>query len=158
MELEELIARESIRDLVARYNSYGDAGRIDEQIALFEREAELEVVGQRLCRGRGEIEALFRGAMGGVREAGGGAEPAPASRIRHHTATHQIDIESPERARGRCYFTVYTDRGVDHWGRYLDRYRRRDGSWRFVARRVEIEGQVPGGWADRTTARLAREG
>ena len=35
MELDELIAREAIRDLVARYNAGADGGRFDEVVALF---------------------------------------------------------------------------------------------------------------------------
>ena len=32
MELWELVARESIRDCIARYNANGDSGRIDEMV------------------------------------------------------------------------------------------------------------------------------
>ena len=35
MELWELVARESIRDLVARYNANGDSGRFDQVLELF---------------------------------------------------------------------------------------------------------------------------
>ena len=34
MTLDELIARESIRDLVARYNANGDSGRFDQVVEL----------------------------------------------------------------------------------------------------------------------------
>ncbi len=149
MESWEVAAREGIRDLVARYNSYGDAGRIDQQVALFAPDAVLEIVGQPVCRGPEEIRSLFSSAMGS------GAE---IQLIRHHVSTHQIDFESRDQATGRSYFAVYTEAGLDHWGRYLDAYRVIDGAWRFGARKVEVEGQVAGGWAERTSARLASEG
>src|SRR3954464_15685043 len=45
MEQWELVAREAIRDLVARYNANGDSGRIDEVIALFAPHAVLDIMG-----------------------------------------------------------------------------------------------------------------
>jgi hypothetical protein len=32
--------------------------------------------------------------------------------------------------------------GLDHWGRYFDRYEARDGEWRFIRRRVHREGGI----------------
>ncbi len=147
MELEELFARESIRDLVARYNAYGDTGRIDALLELFEETAVVEVVSQQIYCGRDEIRGLFAGAVGDAE--------APTTRIlRHFTATHQIDVRGGGEASGRCYFVVFTDQGVDHWGRYVDEYGTAAGDWRFRRRRVHVEGQVPGGWGERTRARL----
>ena len=45
MEHWELIARESIRDLAARYNANGDAGRIDQVVELFAEDAVLDKAG-----------------------------------------------------------------------------------------------------------------
>ena len=39
MELWELTARESIRDLVARYNANADTGRFDQVLELFAPDA-----------------------------------------------------------------------------------------------------------------------
>ena len=138
MEAWELEARESIRDLVARYNASGDAGRFDPMLELFAEDAELEVPGRTL-RGRAAIRAFFEEV------ARGGGRPAVRV-LRHHTATHQIDVLGPDEARGRCYFQVLTERGLDHWGRYVDAYRRRAGRWVFQSRRVSVDGAVPGAW------------
>jgi ketosteroid isomerase-like protein len=146
VESWELLARESLRDLVARYNSAGDAGRLDAMMALFCEDAVLEIDGREQC-GVGAIRETFA-------EAARSTEAGHARFIRHFTATHQIDVEDPTRARGRCYFQTLTERGLDHWGRYVDVYRCEDGRWRFARRRVVLEGFVPGGWADRTQARL----
>jgi uncharacterized protein (TIGR02246 family) len=150
MEIEELVARESVRDLVARYNASGDSGRFDEMLALFTDEAVMEVVPGRSYRGREEIRTLFTGAAGVTSEPSG---PAPRL-VRHFTATHQIDLRTPDEATGRCYYAVLTEQGLDHWGRYVDRYVRREGRWLFAARRVTVDGQVPGGWGERAAARL----
>lgn len=153
MELWELAARESIRDLVARYNSDGDSGRIDAMLALFLGDAELEVVGSAEYHGVDEIRSLFEGAAAGDEET-----PIAGHVIRHHTATHRIDLEGATEARGRCYFSVYTEDGLDHWGRYDDRYHQVGGRWFFRSRRVTVEGRIAGGWGDRARARLHPDG
>jgi len=93
-------------------------------------------------RGRREIRALL--------EKSARAEGAP-QRLRHFTASHQIDFESPLCARGRAYFLVLTAQGLDHWGLYRDEYRRAapNAPWRFTRRQVRVEGRTPGGWAAR---------
>lgn len=142
MEPFELEAREAIRDLVARYNASGDAGRFDAMLALFAEDATLELDGG-AHQGKAAIRAVFEGAAG--RTGGAGAR---AAFVRHFTATHQIDVLTETEARGRCYYAVLTERGLDHWGRYLDEYRRLDGRWLFWRRTVRVDAAVPGGWAD----------
>jgi hypothetical protein len=137
----ELEAREAIRDLVARYNATGDAGRFDEMLALFAEDATLELPGGVHC-GRAAIRAVFEGVA--QRTGGGGGHAARF--VRHFTATHQIDVLSEHDARGRCYYLVLTDRGLDHWGRYVDEYRRPAGHWLFQRRKVTMDAAVPGGW------------
>lgn len=155
MEISELVARECIRDLVARYNASGDSGRFQETLALFSDDAVVEIVPGRSWRGREEIRALFAGAAGRDREtAEAGPDADPPGLLRHFTATHQIDLLSPDEATGRCYYAVLTEQGLDHWGRYVDRYVRRDGRWLFAARQVTVDARVPGSWAERTAARL----
>ncbi len=144
MEPWEVAAREEIRDLVARYNAKGDAGRFEEMLELFCEDAVLEVPRQPEMRGREAIRGLFEGVA--TRTGSGGGHRA--SYIRHFTATLQIDFDSPTDARGRAYYQVLTDHGLDHWGRYVDRYRLDGDRWRFADRRVSIDGAVPGGWAD----------
>ena len=141
MEPFELAARESIRDLVARYNANGDAGRFDAMLALFAEDATLELA-DGVHRGKPAIRALFEGV---AQRTGGGRS---AAFIRHFTATHQIDVLSESEARGRCYFAVLTERGLDHWGRYVDEYRRDGGRWLFARRKVTVDAAVPGSWAE----------
>ena len=141
MEFWELEARESIRDLVARYNANGDSGRFDPMLELFAEDATLELAAA-THRGRPAIRAMFEGVAGKT----GGGDGARARFIRHFTATQQIDLESETEARSRCYYVVLTDRGVDHWGRYIDQFRRIDGRWLFWHRKVTVDAGVPDGW------------
>jgi SnoaL-like domain len=139
--------REAIRDLVARYNAFGDAGRVDELAELFCDDAVL-VVYAREIRGAAAIRALFERV---ARESGG---ELSVGHLRHFTATHWIEPTPDGEAFGHCYFQTLTARGLDHWGRYDDRYRRVAGRWRFARREVRVEGQVAGSWAAAMRARL----
>ena len=143
MEQWELVAREHIRDLVARYNANGDSGRFGPMLELFTDDAVMHIPSGS-HRGRHEIEAMFAGAATKT----GDGDGARAAFIRHMTATLQIDLVDEHTATSRCYYQVLTDRGLDHWGRYIDRYRRVDDRWLFAERTVTVDGQTPGGWAD----------
>jgi 3-phenylpropionate/cinnamic acid dioxygenase small subunit len=140
MELWELQARETIRDLVARYNANGDAGRFDPMLALFVEDAVLEVP-ERVIEGRGAIRAYFEEV------ARGDGDRKPVRLLRHHTATLQIDVASRHEARSRCYYQVFTEAGLDHWGRYLDDYRHPEDRWLFSRRQVRLDGATPNSWA-----------
>lgn len=141
MELWELVARENIRDIVVRYNACGDSGRIDEMMGLFSQNAVFEVAGSEALVGTEAIRDFFLT----VAESRPGV-PVLRS-LRHHTATHQIDIRDSQSARARCYFAVYTQDGLDHWGRYVDEFVYIEGRWLFSRRAVVVEGVAPGGWA-----------
>ncbi|WP_420639273.1 nuclear transport factor 2 family protein [Candidatus Poriferisocius sp.] len=142
MELWELIARESIRDLVARYNANGDSGRFDQVMELFAPDAVMRTPNQEDKHGIDQIRTIFTGAQDTLAEVGGGTPKY----IRHHTASHQIDVISPDEARGRCYYFVLMEHGLDHWGRYIDRYGVVDDQWRFIERSVTLDGHIPGSW------------
>ena len=154
MEDWELKAREQIRDLVARYNAYGDSGRFDELVALFAQDASIEIVGDRHYRGQEEIRELFTGAARPRRQPKGAAPAAPTP-IWHHTSTLVMEMEDRALASGRCYFAVLTQAGLDHWGRYRDRYCAVDGGWLFAERRVRVDAMVPEGWAEGNLRNLA---
>ncbi len=132
------VARDQIRDLVARYNANGDAGRFDEVLALFADDAVMEIVGRPVHVGRAAIETVFTRAQDQLRGA------ATAGYVRHFTATHQIDLIDETHAGGRCYFAVLTPIGLDHWGRYIDEYVRREGRWLFARRTVAVDDHAPG--------------
>jgi uncharacterized protein (TIGR02246 family) len=134
----QLAAREAIRDLVARYNQLGDAGRTEPLVELFTADAVLKVPGRTL-QGREAIRDFFS-------EVAGGTGRKPIRVLRHFVATHQIDLEAEDAATGRCYYQVLTEHGLDHWGRYLDRYERTQGGWRFAEREATVDAAVPGGW------------
>ena len=131
MELWELLAREGIRDTVARYNSNGDTGRFAHVIDLFTSDAVMELTGATYT-GLDQIITVFTGTQ----------ERVATGYVRHMTATHQIDLIDETHATGRMYFQVLTPVGLDHWGRYVDEYRLDNGRWKFSRRKVTIDGQM----------------
>ena len=139
MQTWELAAREAIRDLVARYNANGDAGRFAQVLELFAGDAVMTVDGGHVSHGVDEIAQIFSGA---ARLVAANADDSPRY-VRHFTSTHQIDLVDGEHATGRCYFQVLTAIGLDHWGRYVDEYRVVDGRWRFAARSATVDGHSP---------------
>jgi hypothetical protein len=143
MELWQLNARESIRDLVARYNANGDTGRFAQVVELFWPDAVMETQGDGgtfvTYRGHGEIESIFTGAK--ERFGSDATSRAMPPYLRHHTSTLQIDLVDETHGNGRCYYQVVMAHGLDHWGRYFDRYEQRDGRWLFTHRRVTTDGR-----------------
>ena len=138
MELWELSARECIRDTVARYNHAGDAGRYEDMIACFADDGVLAVVGGASHRGHAELKTFLSGV-------GETATPGFTS-LRHCVTNLLIDVESPDAASGRSYFQVLTDIGLDHWGRYRDRFVRTADLWLLVHRSVKTDGYAPGSY------------
>ena len=138
MDAAHLEAREAIRELVARYAQYADRGRFEDLALLFTDDGILEVNDLPPTRGRAAIRAFLLGA----KERLAAATTRPL--IRHHVSSLTIDVDGPDAASAASYFLVVTDAGPDHWGRYRDRFVRRDAGWRFVHRRVHTEGAMPG--------------
>ena len=135
MDAEELQAREEIRQLLASYNVAGDRGRKEEFGSVFSEDAVLEMPGGR-CEGR---EAILERLFAPREAASGRADERMLTFVRHHLTTSKIDFTSPTEAKGRTYFVVLTDIGVDHSGVYVDEYRKRKGRWWIVHREVRID-------------------
>jgi hypothetical protein len=156
MELWELIARESIRDRIARWNSNGDAGRREAMVQVLAPDVEFHVGGSPVIHGRGAVHEFLLGLRAehhdGAPDAAGPAvgryvPPGERPSIRHFTSTMQIDFVSEVEATVRTYYVVLSSFGLDHWGRYLDDFRVVDGEWLIVRREVTVDAADPDGWA-----------
>jgi hypothetical protein len=141
MERTELIAREAIRDLLARYTWAGDRGRSHELAHCFLVDGVLDV-GEHGGRwqGRAEIEAGLDAVTARLAEHGD-----PPAAVNHHVASVLISLSDPSNGWVRSYFCVYTEHGPDHWGTYRDRVAHdpSDGHWRFAERIVTVTGVAP---------------
>jgi hypothetical protein len=150
ISLDELVAREAVRDTLARYNHAGDRGRLDELAAQFTPDGVLEIHGGQRLEGRAAIAA----GLGGVvrrshnhSASPGNDEPAPRDLppiVRHHVSSILIHDVTPERAQAASYFAVLTRDGLDHWGRYRDTLVPCEGRWLLAHRFVRTDAYAPG--------------
>ena len=143
MELWELIAREEVRETLARYNQFGDSGRFDEMAALFAVDGVLEVKGEHAIVGRDAIVEYLNGVKRDV------VALSDVPMLRHYATNVTITVASPDEATAASSFLVLAETGLDHWGRYRDRFVPEGDGWRFAHRLVRTDGYAPGGWAIR---------
>lgn len=141
MEMWELVARERIRDTLARYNWSGDAMRLDDLAAAFCEDGELELRGAKPVRGRRAIVDFLGGAVAVPKAA---AEASSVKRIvRHNAANIRFTEVTRQQVRVACYFTVFTEVGLDHFGRYRDEFVPVDGDWLIRHRFVSTDWSAP---------------
>jgi SnoaL-like domain len=134
VEMWELVARERIRDTLARYNWSGDAGRVDGLAETFCTDGILEIRGLRALRGRSEIVAFLSDVTGNI--AGDvGVEPL----VRHNVANLLFIGVTRLEAQVSSYFTVVTHVGLDHFGRYRDTLVPDGDTWLIKHRKVSTD-------------------
>jgi hypothetical protein len=147
MELWELAARERIRDTLARYNWSGDGLRLDDLAQTFCEDGELELRGSEPVRGRAAIVGL----LGGVVSASNTTAQASGVKriVRHNVTNIGFTAVTPQEVRVACYFTVFTEIGLDHYGRYRDVFAPVGDDWLIRHRFVSTDWSAP----DSTMAR-----
>lgn len=118
--------RDLILQLLRDYAEHADANRYREWAELFEPDGILEAFGRQTV-GREKLERFISKAARGMH----GFE-APA-----------IEVEG-ERARAESRFRFVSEDPATHSrGIYRDELVRRDGKWRFAARRIEFSARGP---------------
>ncbi len=141
MTLDDMLAREEIRDLMARYTVAGDRLQTDAFVAVFTEDGILESEGvpeADTFRYAGHDE--LRNWLGRWTQKDGTPVRAhQATFIRHHMSTSLIELTGDDSARARTYWTAYTDIGTDHCGVYVDGFRKTGGGWRIAHRRVRLD-------------------
>jgi len=138
VEMWELVAREQIRDTLARYNWTGDAGRLEELAETFCADGVLEIRGLQPLHGRSEIVAFLGGVTGKVAVS---ADVKPM--VRHNVANVLFNEVSRDHADVSCYFTVVTHIGLDHVGRYRDTFVPDGTGWLIKHRTASTDWAAP---------------
>jgi hypothetical protein len=132
MSVEDAVAREHIRDTLARYNIAGDGRDLAAFIDTFTDDAVYESAVFR-CEGRAQIESYLRAAWAAKSN-------GPVARFRRHNITTcQIDLTGPLTANSRTYYFVLTDLGPDHSGYYIDQWRSGRDRWLMSHRQVWMD-------------------
>ena len=141
-----MLARESIRQTMAKYTLAGDRLHLDEFLAVFTTDAILEsegVAAEDAFRYEG-IEQISQWINRWTHRAGDERAPThQATFVRHHLSTSLIDVTGPETAKASTYWTAYTDIGPDHCGYYIDHFRKTGGHWLLAHRRVRLDWRSP---------------
>lgn len=143
MTLEEMLAREAIRQTMAAYTVAGDRLHEDDFIAVFTEDAVLESEGvpdSDLFRYEGR-EAIRQWISRWRNPPEGVTRTHQATFVRHHLATCHIELTGPDSAKARTYWVAWTDIGPDHAGYYLDSFRKSDDRWLIVHRRIRRDWQ-----------------
>ena len=149
--LRALEDREQIRELRATYCFLVDDGRFDELVDdCFTDDARCVFrsargdVGPFVSTGREEIRVFFAQVVAAL-----------LHDMSHTVHNHRISFDG-DRAAGDCYFELTakdpaSGDAVVGAGRYLDRYRRVAGEWRFEERAAVIVHMAPlaEGWVKR---------
>lgn len=152
MELWEVAARESIRDVIARFNSNADTARYTEVMKLFTDDAVLDYDGT-LYEGKDAIRSMFESYASTIAEAAP-QNSSDARYVRHFTSTHQLDIFASDQASARSYFLCILPHRLDHWGMYIDLFALdSDGEWKIRRRRERLEGATQGSYGESLQAR-----
>ena len=138
VEIWELVAREHIRDTLARYNWSGDAGRLNDLADTFCADGVLEIRGLEPLRGRSEIVAFLGGVTGNI-SVSAGVKPI----VRHNVANVLFIEVTRDHAQVSCYFTVVTHIGLDHVGRYRDTLVPDGDTWLIKHRKVSTDWAAP---------------
>lgn len=148
MTLEDLLAREGIRDTLAKYNTSGDRLKAEDFAACFTEDGVIESVrpdGSEIFRYAGRAAIFAWQNRWRTREPGETVAVHKASYVRHHLSTCKIDLTGPDTARVRTYWAAWTDIGPDHAGYYLDDFRKEGGQWLIAHRRVRKDWESENG-------------
>jgi len=147
MNLDELLAREAIRALLARCAQAGDSLRKEEYANCFTEDGVLRA---ETPSGRQALDLTSRAAilawqsaMRAPREGRSATDKIPLTFARHNLTTSKIELTGPDSAAGRTYWFVITNAGPDHSGVYRDRFARVNGEWLIAERRVKTEWRSP---------------
>ncbi len=146
MTLDELLAREAIRDTMAKYNVSGDRLKTDDYAACFTEDGIIQSE-----RAPGDFIFCYEGreAIRAWQNRWRKREPGQdvvhaASFVRHHLTTCKIDLTSATTATARTYWVAWTDIGPDHNGVYLDEFRKVGEEWLISLRRVRRDWGAAG--------------
>ena len=133
MTAEDMIALEQIRATIIRYAWSVDAADYVAMARCFTPDGTLHVTSKMVLTGRQTIADTL-GSRALARGHGGGRKTFQ----RHNVGNIAVELDGA-RARAQSYFTVFTEIGLDHLGRYEDRFCNVDGEWLIEERVARLD-------------------
>jgi hypothetical protein len=135
LTIEELLCRESIRDLVADYAVAEELGQgVGPVVNAFHPDGKLELSDGSIFHGHAEIEALFT-RIGKERTDRGG----PDAYARHCAYTCRFDFPCATEANTVSYMLTFSECGLDQVVTYYDAFVKENDRWFIRHRRVAME-------------------
>jgi uncharacterized protein (TIGR02246 family) len=122
--IDEMLARDQIRELVHRYSFAADSKDYEAVAELFDP----EVDNGRFGKGREATKAYYERLLSGMGD----------GEVMHCIANHQVDFVDDAHAYGMCYVRAasYRDgKASEVMACYVDDYVKREGRWYFARRR-----------------------
>jgi hypothetical protein len=134
--LQELLDRELIKELKARYFRFLDAQDWEAFRQVFTDDARFELMEGETIVGADAFVTMVRGVQGDEQRA----------RTVHHGHMPELSIDGPADARGSWVLADYVEwasdpetgvrRGIKGYGRYDETYRKVDGDWKIATWRL----------------------
>jgi 3-phenylpropionate/cinnamic acid dioxygenase small subunit len=146
MTIEDMLAREAIRDTISRYNMAGDRLKVDDYAACFTEDGVMEAQhadADFAFRYEGRA-AIHEWQSRWLERTMKGERVHAATFARHHITTCQIDLTGADAAKARTYWIAFTDIGPDHAGHYIDSFQRVGDRWLIAHRVVREDWRSPG--------------
>ena len=135
MDSWEIAIRESVRQTLADYTAATDSFDLAALASCFTADGRLEFTGGAgPLVGPGQIEAGLRSQL---------SQPPSDKRpsyVRHHLSSIRFSRVDAVEVETSSYFVVFTDIGVDHWGRYRDVLKPVGARWLFASRTIRVDG------------------
>jgi ketosteroid isomerase-like protein len=130
MTLDEMMAREGIRDTIALVSHAGDRLDIATYVAAYTPDGVLEFR-QHQQKGRDAIrEFMERGAAS--------RRANRAHFFRHNVTSTRIQLVAADLAQVYSYYHVYSQVGPDHFGDYRDTFQKHGDRWLIKHRLVGL--------------------
>ncbi len=137
--LQELLDREAIKELKARYFRFVDAKDWDGFREVFTDDVHVQIMDLEPIDGADTFVAFVREAVG--------------ERTAHHGHMPEIDFDSPTEARGIWSLADYVEwapdqetgerRGFKGYAHYHETYRKVDGEWKIAGLRLVYRRMDP---------------
>jgi SnoaL-like domain len=147
VELWELTAREACRDTLAQYTHSGDRYILEDFAGAFCEDGVLEIRGGQPLQGRTAIMGRFGGAPAAAQAQADAANKREAGTqrriVRHNVTNVRFESLRVDEAVVASYFTVITEIGLDHMGRYRDRLVPVGDRWLIAHRFVSTDWRAP---------------